>query len=76
MIVNGDVETVEFAKGSKSAHTALFIKTNSGFHRIKMKAGNPFYDPNLQALVGKKVELEGELTEHFFIIDKVLQVSE
>lgn len=36
-----------------------------------MKGGNPFYDKELQKLVGKKVVIEGNFDSVLFVVDSL-----
>ncbi len=54
------------ARGSKSEHDAVLIKTADGEFRLRRVEGNPFYDPVLESLVGKYVTLEGEWRDDIF----------
>ena len=58
----GKVTKGPFAKGSKSEHDAVFLDTGEGSYLLRRAGGNPFHDPQLLKLVGKKVRCEGELS--------------
>ncbi|HLN74489.1 MAG TPA: hypothetical protein VK205_14450 [Prolixibacteraceae bacterium] len=66
--LTGKVVVQKFAEGSKSEHDAVFLDTGKQKYRLRKKGGNPFYDESLHALVGKTIELEGNITPDFFVI--------
>ncbi len=59
-----------FGKGSKSEHEAVFLETESKEYVLRRQGGNPFYDEELQSLVGKTIRCNG------IVIDYVLKISE
>lgn len=68
MKLKGTVVKGSFGKGSKSVHTAVYLDTGKNKYRLKRKGGNPFYDESLHSLIGKIIEAEGDVTDHFFEI--------
>lgn len=58
----GHVIKAVFAPGSKSEHEAVcLVLTNGKQVRLRQRAGDPFFDPELNALVGKQIKALGEL---------------
>ena len=58
----GRVDRRAVAAGSKSEHDAVVLVTDDGRELILRRlGGNPFADPELDALVGKTVRCTGEL---------------
>jgi hypothetical protein len=66
--LTGKVVIEEYGAGSKSQHDAVFLVVGDKKYRLKMKGGNPFYDPGLHKYAGKKIKVVGNDTPHFFII--------
>jgi len=56
------------AAGSKSERQAVFLETEDGSYVLRRSGGNPFFDPELERLVGKTIRCKGVLTEHTLII--------
>lgn len=50
--------------GSKSERQGVFLETNQGTYVLRRQGGNPFSDPELNELVGKRIHCKGILTEH------------
>jgi hypothetical protein len=57
----GTVVRRAVAAGSKSERDAVLLSTPSGDLALRRSGGNPFVDPVLDALVGKRLRFEGEL---------------
>ena len=58
----GHVIKAIFAPGSKSEHEAVcLVMANGKQVRLRQLGGNPFFDPALNALVGKHIKALGEL---------------
>lgn len=66
--VSGQVTKHLAAKGSKSERQATFLETEAGTYLLRRRGGNPFADPKLDDLVGKRVRAKGILTEHTLIM--------
>lgn len=49
--------------GSKSEHEAILLDNGIAKIKIIRKGGNPFYDEELEQLVGKSVEITGEFVD-------------
>ncbi|HEX8312710.1 MAG TPA: hypothetical protein VF614_15415 [Chthoniobacteraceae bacterium] len=61
MEFTGTVVRKSFAAGSKSEHSAVFLTTGACDYKLERVDGNPFHDPELEKLVGKRVEVTGQL---------------
>lgn len=60
MSFRGRVARKRVSMGSKSEHDALVLVTAEGDeYKLRRQEGNPFRDPELDALEGKQVECEG-----------------
>ncbi|NJK96855.1 MAG: hypothetical protein HC905_19810 [Bacteroidales bacterium] len=66
--LTGTVETGNFGKGSKSEHTAVYIRTGEGIYRLREKGGNPFENESLKQFVGKTIKAEGTLDKYYFSV--------
>ena len=69
--LTGKVIQKKFAVGSKSEHDAIYLETDQGDFRLRRLGGNPFSDPVLNELVGKKITATGILNEKLFIASTV-----
>lgn len=58
-----------YGTGSKSEHEAVMLDTGEGLYRMRRRGGNPFRDPELDALVGSTIECEGTLRDSLLIVD-------
>ena len=72
----GKVTSGPFGTGSKSEHRAVYIETDQGRYVLRREEGNPFHDPELEALVGKTVRCEGELEDYLLLASKCTVVDE
>jgi hypothetical protein len=70
MKVTGHVIKKLFAAGSKSEREAVILVTDKGEYVLRRKGGNPFFDEELENLVGKTIKCEGDLTGYTFIMTK------
>ena len=62
MILQGRVVRKRVSIGSKSEHEALVLVTPDGEeYKLRRQEGNPFRDPELDVLEGKRIECEGVL---------------
>ena len=61
MELTGSVVRKTFAAGSKSEHSAVFLITDGGDYKLERAEGNPFHDPELEKLVGKRIAVTGEV---------------
>lgn len=65
-----------FAKNSKSEHEAVYLKTQNGRFVLRRQGGNPFYDPELEKLVGKTIRCKGVMTGYTLIISHWTVISD
>ena len=65
---SGKVVKGPFGTGSKSQHEAIYLDTTGGRYVLRQEGGNPFYDPEMQRLVGKRVWCKGEVYEYVLTI--------
>jgi hypothetical protein len=60
--LRGHVVKRAFAPGSKSEHDAVCLEDMRGrSYRLRLLGGDPFFDPQLEKLVGKDVSVKGEI---------------
>ena len=71
MRVLGTVSRKPFASGSKSARVAVVLETDAGKTYLLQRAGgNPFNDPALEELVGKRIEGKGTIDGYALYLAK------
>ena len=68
MELTGLVIKEVIGKGSKSEHDAVLLDAKEGKYALRLKGGNPFSDPKLDRLVGKRIRANGVLTGSTFVI--------
>jgi len=68
--LDGEVTKHLTAAGSKSERQAVFLETDKGSYVLRRQGGNPFSDPKLDELVGKRIHCKGILTEHTMIMSE------
>lgn len=68
MQITGHVTKKLFAAGSKSEREAVVLVTDEGEFVLRRKGGNPFFDSQLEDLVGKTIRCEGDLTGYTFLM--------
>ncbi len=61
MIVKGQVTRKLFSPGSKSEHPAVVLRADGAEYVLRRVGANPFVDPVMDALVGKDVEINGDV---------------
>jgi hypothetical protein len=64
----GKVGKRPYATGSKSAHHAVTLETSGGEFLLRRQGGNPFRDPALDKLVGKRVRFRGRTEGNLLIV--------
>jgi len=69
MKVRGIVERKRVARGSKSEHEAIVLRTPRRTYWLRRRGGHPFSDPALEPLVGQTLEAEGSEAGPAFIVD-------
>lgn len=72
--LTGKVVKKKFGAGSKSEHEAIYLETAEGTYQLRRLGGNPFADPELKKLIGKKVVAMGVLTQSLFLASSVKRV--
>lgn len=70
MNVKGKVVKKLFGAGSKSEHDAVTLITDEGEYKLRRQNGNPFFDPELEKLVGKTIRCDGIAHDYTFIMSK------
>jgi hypothetical protein len=70
MEYTGKVTCKPFAAGSKSAHEAVWLVTDSAEYKLEREEGNPFHDPVLEGLIGKRISCKGK------VLGTILRISE
>ncbi|PWU19765.1 MAG: hypothetical protein C5B50_05765 [Verrucomicrobia bacterium] len=68
----GSIVKKAFGAGSKSEHDGVFLVTPEREYVLRRRGGNPFRDPELEKLVGKKVRAEGSvLGDYTFLLSNI-----
>lgn len=67
----GTVVQKVFGAGSKSEHEAIYLETDGGAYQLRRIGGNPFSDPELKKLIGKKITATGILHQSLFLANSV-----
>ena len=75
MEFTGTVIRKTFARHSKSEHEAVFLATPDGEYKLERMHGNPFQDPELEALVGKRIACTGRVIDYLLRIDSWREVE-
>ena len=68
MKLRGQVFRKTVAKGSKSERLAVVLRTTQGDYVLRREGGNAFRDAELDGLVGRKIECEGEVAVNTLIM--------
>jgi hypothetical protein len=71
----GDVVREAFASGSKSQRPAVLLRTRHGDFVLRQGAGHPLVDPELDALVGKRLRVRGSVHRHMLTITTWQEVA-
>jgi hypothetical protein len=66
--IAGQVVKAPFATGSKSEKEAVFLNSDKGRFVLRRVGGNPFFDPELEKLVGKTIRARGEAAGYTFLL--------
>ncbi len=67
--ISGKVLRKEVARGSKSEHEAVVLRTKDGEELVLRRlGGNAFADPQLDKLVGASITAEGQVAGGTFIL--------
>jgi hypothetical protein len=64
----GKVINKPFGKGSKSEYEAVFLETEHQEYVLRRLGGNPFYDEEIQRLVGKTIRCHGVVVDYTLLI--------
>jgi hypothetical protein len=64
----GAVVRQSYAPGSKSERDAVMLVTDGEQYLLRREGGNPFHDPELDALVGKRLRCRGTIHGSTFIL--------
>ena len=70
MVLEGDVIRKRVNVGSKSQHQAAMLVTADGKFKLRIQGGHPFSDPEVDALVGKRIRGEGFVSAGQFIMER------
>ena len=65
--LTGKLVRKQFGKGSKSEHDSIILESEKESYVIRRIGGNPFKDPVLEKLVGKKVKVTGFVDQYTFM---------
>jgi hypothetical protein len=71
----GTVTKHPFAVGSKSEHDAVFLETGDERFVLRRVGGNPFYDPELDRLVGKTIRCNGRVAGYALLVSDWTECS-
>ena len=69
-VFEGQVVKRPFAVGSKSERLGVFLQTKADRYLLRQMGGNPFCDPELEQLVGKRILAEGEVDDYILLLSK------
>ncbi len=69
--LSGKVILKTFGEGSKSEHEAVCLETANGSFVLRRQGGNPFNDPYLVKLKGKKITAMGILNKYVFFAREI-----
>jgi hypothetical protein len=65
---SGDVVKRPFGAGTKSERDAVLLVTNDKEYVLRRQGGNAFHDPELERLVGKRVQCTGTVAGYTLLI--------
>lgn len=66
--LSGTVVKRQYGAGSKSDYMAVMLETPTGTFRLARMGGNPFSDPELDKLVGHRIDGVGNVSRNQFIL--------
>lgn len=69
--LSGKVILKTFGEGSKSEHEAVYLETANGSYVLRRQGANPFNDPFLFKLEGKKITAMGVLNKYVFLAREI-----
>jgi hypothetical protein len=70
-VAEGEVGRQLLGAGTKSERDAVVLRTPDGSLALRRRGGNAFADPELDALVGRRVRVTGTATESTFLADDI-----
>ena len=68
MEATGNVIRKRIAIGSKSERDAVLLQTGDQEYVLRIVGANPFQDPRLDALVGKRICAQGDVHGNAFLM--------
>lgn len=68
MELTGTVVKKVFGRGSKSERPAVWLVTHDGEFVLRRAGGNPFADPELDKLVGKRIRCQGNVVDYTLLM--------
>lgn len=71
----GVVRKKRIAGGSKSDRAAVVLVTSEHEYVLRRRGGNPFADPTLEKLIGKRVSFVGEVHGYTLIVSGWVEVA-
>ena len=75
--LRGRIERRWVAQGSKSEREAVVLIDATGqAHVLRRVGGNPFRDPQLDALLGQSLLLLGEVRDSYFLVHQWQPIPE
>lgn len=73
--LTGKVILKTFGEGSKSEHEAVYLETANGSYVLRRHGGNPFNDPFLFKLEGKKITARGVLNKYVLLAKEIKEAD-
>jgi hypothetical protein len=70
MVLEGNVVRKRINIGSKNEHHAAVLVTSNGEFKLRVQGGHPFSDPEVDALVGKRIRGEGVVSAGQFLMER------
>lgn len=64
----GEVVRGPFGRGSKSERPSIFLSTRYGDFVLRGEEGHPFFNKEIDDLVGKRVRASGIRHRHVFVV--------
>jgi hypothetical protein len=72
----GTVVADLFGAGTNSEHRGVFLRSEDGQrHLLRRRGGHAFQDETLEGLVGKRVEVEGEVVDYLLLVDRFSEIA-
>jgi hypothetical protein len=76
MLLEGSVVLKRINPGSKSDHEAAVLIAGDHQYKLRRQGGNPFADPEVLALAGKRIRAEGFVSAGQFIMERYEIIDE